>query len=69
MAKPPVIPVTLAMLDAGVEAYDKWLAREDEIHHRARLGTLADEMYLAMERARIEHESVPENVRFRLEDE
>ncbi len=47
------ILVTPEMLGAGVTAYNKWTARKAEIAEEFRLATLADEMYLAMERARL----------------
>ena len=47
------ILVTPEMLGAGVTAYNKWLVRQAEIAPGFREATLADEMYLAMERVRL----------------
>jgi hypothetical protein len=51
--------VTPEMLGAGASAYRRWLARKDEIATEVREGTLADEIYLAMERKRLEQEADP----------
>lgn len=50
--RPAQILVTPEMLGAGVTAYNKWDVRKEEIAEEFRLATLADEIYLAMERAR-----------------
>ncbi len=63
MSKTPVIIVTTEMLAAGVNAYNKWVARKDAIYPEVQLRTLADEMYRAMERVKTEHEADPEVAR------
>lgn len=43
------VAVTVGMIEAGIDAYYKWAARDD-LPEPIRLATLCDNIYLAMER-------------------